>query len=248
MPASTDGVVLRDVHRSFGERSVIDGLDLDVRPGEFVCLLGPSGCGKTTLLRILAGIDETDSGVVSAPSPTAVVFQEPRLLPWRRVLDNVLFGGGAGADARPRALAALTEVELDGHADAWPATLSGGQAQRVALGRALVREPRLLLLDEPFAALDALTRLRMQDLVQRLAARHRPATVLVTHDVEEAVLLGDRVLVMSAGRIEHDVDTRHIGRDPSSAPELDRLRRLLLAELGAAPTTDFRSGETKEAS
>jgi sulfonate transport system ATP-binding protein len=236
MMSAHDGVVLRDMRRAFGPRQVIDGLDLTVHPGEFVSLLGPSGCGKTTLLRILAGIDHADSGSIAVPTPNAVVFQEPRLLPWRRVLDNVSFGVNGPAGAEKRALDALTEVELTGHASDWPLTLSGGQAQRVALARALVREPRLLLLDEPFAALDALTRLRMQGLIRRLVARHGPATVLVTHDVEEAVLLGDRVLVMSHGRIGHEVDTRHIGTDPASAAELDRLRRELLRELGVDPT------------
>lgn len=232
--ATRDGVRVRGLRRAFGERVVIDDLDLDVQPGEFACLLGASGCGKTTLLRVLAGIDRADAGVVGVPAPNAVVFQEPRLLPWKSVEDNVRFGAESKADARRLALAALAEVELAGHAAAWPMTLSGGQAQRVALARALVREPRLLLLDEPFAALDALTRIRMQELVGDLVRRHRPATVLVTHDVEEAVLLGDRVLVMAAGRIVRDVDTSGIGRDAASAPALDGLRRELLRELGVA--------------
>ncbi|MDW5598538.1 ABC transporter ATP-binding protein [Conexibacter stalactiti] len=226
------GVNVRGLRRAFGERVVIDDLDVQVKPGEFVCLLGASGCGKTTLLRVLAGIDRADAGTVDAPSPNAVVFQEPRLLPWKTVLDNVRFGAESGRDARRRALEALAEVELAGHADVWPMTLSGGQAQRVALARALVREPRLLLLDEPFAALDALTRIRMQELVGELVRRHQPATVLVTHDVEEAVLLGDRVLVMAQGRIVRDVDASAIGRDAASAPALDRLRRELLGDLG----------------
>ncbi|MFC7582595.1 ABC transporter ATP-binding protein [Nonomuraea antimicrobica] len=222
------------MRRAFGDRVVIEDLDLDVEPGEFVCLLGASGCGKTTLLRALAGIDHADAGLVEVPTPSAVVFQEPRLLPWKTVGDNVRFGADARTDAREPAVTALDEVGLADHASAWPMTLSGGQAQRVALARALVREPRLLLLDEPFAALDALTRIRMRELVGQLVRRHRPATVLVTHDVEEAILLGDRVLVMAGGRIVRDIDASTIGRGPETAADLDRLRRELLAELGVA--------------
>ena len=131
------------------------------------------------------------------------MFQDPRLLPWASVLDNVVLGLN-GRDAKDRGRAAIAEVGLDGHDDDWPKTLSGGEAQRAALARALVREPQLLLLDEPFGALDALTRIRMHALVQELCARHRPAVLLVTHDVDEAVLLADRVLVLTDGDISLD--------------------------------------------
>ncbi|KJE20185.1 ABC-type nitrate/sulfonate/bicarbonate transport system, ATPase component [Frankia torreyi] len=225
-------VEVRGLHRAYGARQVIRGLDLRVQAGEFLCLLGPSGCGKTTLLRTLAGLDAADAGEVDVPTQVAIVFQEPRLLPWKRVDFNVRFGVAGTRGARAQALAALEEVGLADHADAWPGTLSGGQAQRVALARALVREPHLLLLDEPFAALDALTRIRMQALVRELVDRHRPATVLVTHDVEEAILLGDRVLVMAEGRIVRDSDTTGITRDAADAVALDVLRRDLLRELG----------------
>ena len=166
------------------------------------------------------------------PEVRTVVYQEPRLVASMQVWRNVVARAPPGAASRSAAVAALREVGLDDHADAWPGTLSGGEAQRVALARALVREPELLLLDEPFAALDALTRLKMQDLVADLCARHRPGVLLVTHDVEEAVLLADRVLVLREGRICLDVAVdlprpRRIG-----GPPFDALRDRLLAELG----------------
>jgi sulfonate transport system ATP-binding protein len=193
-------VRVRGLTRCFGGPAVLDALDLDIAPGEFVALLGRSGSGKTTLLRTLAGLDAVQHGTFDAPSRCAVVFQEPRLLPWKRVWRNVTLGL-RGDDVRGRATAALGEVGLAHRLDAWPLTLSGGEAQRAGLARALVREPELLLLDEPFAALDALTRLRMQALVSALWSTHRPAVLLVTHDVDEAVLLADRVLVLQDGRI-----------------------------------------------
>ena len=202
---------IRNLTRRFGPadaRPVLDALDLDIQPGEFVALLGASGSGKTTLLRTLAGLDPVpEDAVVALPRPVAVAFQQPLLLPWKSVWRNVALGlpDKARSDARARAEAALAEVGLSHRLDAWPATLSGGEAQRVALARALVREPGLLLLDEPFAALDALTRLRMHALVLDLWARHRPATLLVTHDVDEAVALADRVLVLAGGRIVLDL-------------------------------------------
>jgi sulfonate transport system ATP-binding protein len=192
-------VRLRGFSRAFGETVVIDGLDLDIAPGEFVALLGHSGSGKTTLLRTLANLDQADGQDVTIPSARAVVFQDSRLLPWKRVWKNVVLGL-PGRRARERAEAALAEVGLSHRVDAWPLTLSGGEAQRTALARALVREPQLLLLDGPFAALDALTRLRMHELVLNLWRAHRPAVLLVTHDVDEAIALADRVLVLAKGR------------------------------------------------
>jgi sulfonate transport system ATP-binding protein len=229
--SSTNGVSVRGLRRDYGPRTVLRDLDLDLAPGEFVALLGKTGCGKTTLLRVLAGLDEATAGTVQAPGAPAVVFQEPRLLPWKRVTDNVTIGL-PGRAARDAALRALDEVGLRDHADAWPLTLSGGEAQRAALARALVREPALLLLDEPFAALDALTRIKMHALVSRLWRRHRPAVLLVTHDVDEALLLADRVVVMADGRIAHDerIDAQH-PRD-RTAPWFERLRSDLLARLG----------------
>lgn len=193
---------LDHVRRRFGDHEVIRGVDLTVDRGEFVSLLGHSGCGKTTLLRILAGLDTGATGGVRGGDRPAIVFQDARLLPWRRVLDNVVLG--LDADARERARTVLAEVGLADRADAWPRQLSGGQRQRVAIARALVRDPDLLLLDEPFSALDALTRLSAQDLVRDLVDRHGPAVVMVTHDVEEALLLSDRILLVDDGRIVHD--------------------------------------------
>jgi sulfonate transport system ATP-binding protein len=191
------------LRRRFGNRTVIDGLSLSIPGGEFVALLGPSGCGKSTLLRILAGLDADIEGQVTVARRRAVAFQAPRLLPWKRVWRNVVLG--VPRAGRDEAMAALTEVGLGERAAAWPATLSGGEAQRASLARALIRRPDLLLLDEPFAALDALTRLKAQDLVAELWRNHSPAVLLVTHDVDEAIRLADRVVVMQHGRIEHDV-------------------------------------------
>ena len=191
-------VIVAGLTKAYGNRVVIDRLNLRIERGEFVALLGESGCGKTTLLRALAGLDPVQSGRIDAPGRPAVVFQEHRLLPWDTLWQNVSLGL-PGANVRERAAAALVEVGLGDRLDDWPRNLSGGQAQRVALARALVQEPQLLLLDEPFAALDALTRIRMHVLVKELVARHRPGVLLVTHDVDEAIALADRILVMRDG-------------------------------------------------
>jgi sulfonate transport system ATP-binding protein len=219
------------VRRSFGATTVLDGAGLTIAPGEVVALLGGSGSGKSTLLRILAGLDPEAAGTVSVPREHAVVFQEHRLMPWKRVAGNVALGV-TGPDVAGRVAAALAEVGLADRARAWPAELSGGQSQRVAFARALVREPRVLLLDEPFGALDALTRLKMQDLFGRLRARHGFAALLVTHDVDEALLLADRALVLENGRIAEElpVDLDH-PRAPDH-PGFGPLRRRLLERLG----------------
>lgn len=190
-------VIARGVRRTFGNRGVLAGIDLEIRPGEFVALLGRSGTGKSTFLRALAALDPETTGRLSTPSKRSVVFQEPRLLPWKRVWKNVALGlEGDAATRKERALAALGEVGLAARAEAWPVTLSGGEAQRAALARALVRDPELLLLDEPFGALDALTKMRMHGLLSQLLDQHRPAVLLVTHDVDEAILLADRAIVL----------------------------------------------------
>ncbi len=222
--------------------AVLDGVDLDIAPSEFVALLGRSGSGKTTLLRLLAGLDTADAGILDVPAARAVVFQEARLLPWRRVWQNVALGlSSNGPGARPRAEAALREVNLGHRIDAWPLTLSGGEAQRVGLARALVRQPRLLLLDEPLGALDALTRLQMQRLIAELWARHRCAALLVTHDVDEALLLADRVLLLDQGRITREW-TIPLPRPRRIAdPLLVRLKASLLAGLGVEDPPPARS-------
>jgi sulfonate transport system ATP-binding protein len=217
--------------RSFAGRSVINGLHLTVAAGEFVALLGRSGCGKSTLLRVLAGLDQEIEGTVLVPRRKAVAFQAPRLMPWQRVWRNVLLG----LEGRPqRALAedALREVGLGHRVDAWPKTLSGGEAQRASLARALVREPDLLLLDEPFGALDALTRITAQRLVADLWQRRGCAVLLVTHDVEEALLLADRVLVMDGGVIAHETPVGLDRPRERSDPRFTRLRSELLGRLG----------------
>ncbi|MFF0547031.1 ABC transporter ATP-binding protein [Nocardia thailandica] len=221
----------RGLTRGFGDRIVLRGIDIEIARGEFVALLGRSGSGKSTLLRALAELDYdvAGSGELVVPRSRSVVFQDSRLLPWARVLDNVVLGlAGAAEQGR----AALAEVGLAGRERAWPRELSGGEQQRVALARSLVREPELLLADEPFGALDALTRIRMHALLQDLCARHRPAVLLVTHDVDEAVLLADRVLVLDEGRIALDERLDLPRPRRHSDPEFIRLRELLLAGLG----------------
>ena len=227
-PAAVDA---RDIGKAFGDRRVLDGVDLSLRAGEFVAILGRSGTGKSTLLRILGGLDPMFTGTADVPDRRAFVFQDPRLLPWKRIVDNVRLGQ-RGAAGKERARAALAEVGLGTFHRAWPKTLSGGEAQRVALARALVREPELLLLDEPFGALDALTRIKMHVLLQQLCLRHNPAVLLVTHDVDEAILLADRVVVLSGGRVS--LDRRVNLPFPRSRGDdgFDDLRRTLLAELG----------------
>jgi sulfonate transport system ATP-binding protein len=230
LPPRTDPVVrLRGFFRRFGENVIIDGLDLDIEPGEFIALLGRSGSGKTTLLRTLAGLDDAQGQDVRVPDCRAVVFQDARLLPWKSVWKNVALGL-KGEQIRARSEAALGEVGLYHRINAWPLTLSGGEAQRASLARALVREPSLLLLDEPFAALDALTRYKMHDLVLSLWRKHRPAVLMVTHDVEEAIALADRVLVLDGGRIvaQERIDAERGDRMALSAS----LRPRLLGHLG----------------
>lgn len=236
--AASGTVSVRNLIRSFGPKGVLNGVDLDIAPGEFVALLGPSGCGKSTLLRALAGLDHDvrGSGVITVPERVSVVFQDSRLLPWDTVLGNVTLGLREH-DAGSRARKALAEVGLAGRESSWPHELSGGEQQRVALARSLVREPQLLLADEPFGALDALTRIRMHGLLQDLVAAHRPAVLLVTHDVDEAIALADRIVVLDSGRVAR---IRTVSPDIGSAADAaghEALRRDLLADLGVVGTT-----------
>jgi sulfonate transport system ATP-binding protein len=235
-PSLTDVTVrAAGVTRRFGNRTVLDELDLRIRASEFVVLLGPSGCGKSTLLRLLGGLDRPDGGSVTVPSNRAIVFQNPRLLPWQRVWRNVTIGL-KGRTAKATALAVLDEVGLRPYARAWPKTLSGGEAQRVALARALVSDPALVLLDEPFAALDAITRLRMHDLVRALRHRHNAAMLLVTHDVDEAIALADRILVMRDGRIGNEHPVEFEAEERVRGYVREQLRAELLTEIGVSAT------------
>jgi sulfonate transport system ATP-binding protein len=225
-------VTVEHLIRGYGPKGVLNGIDLQIERGEFVALLGPSGCGKSTLLRALAGLDAavSGSGRIRVPKNVSVVFQDSRLLPWADLITNVTLGQRKAA--RTRGSEALAEVGLGGREKDWPHQLSGGEQQRCALARSLVREPELLLADEPFGALDALTRLKMHGLLRTLLRVHRPAVLLVTHDVDEAITLADRVVVLSEGRIalERRVELAD-DRDPSSS-DFGHLRRELLAALG----------------
>ena len=224
----------RQLFRSFGDRVVLRGVDIDLRAGEFTALLGHSGSGKTTLLRSFAGLDRDVEGFIDVAARRAVAFQDSRLLPWMRVLDNVVLG--LPRRARAAGIDALREVGLDNRAGDWPKTLSGGEAQRVALARAMVREPQLLLLDEPFGALDALTRIKMHTLLQQLCRAHEPAVLLVTHDVDEAIILADRVVVLHDGLLAFDERVHVATPRRRSDPGFVALRARLLAELGVTDT------------
>ncbi len=200
--------------KRYKSRSVLRDLNLRIEGGEFVAILGRSGCGKSTLLRAVAGLETVDAGTVvfdgkaraDQSGETRMMFQEARLLPWRRVWENVALG--LDRDKRFSAQALLAKVGLEDRGDDWPAVLSGGQRQRVALARALIHEPRLLLLDEPLGAVDALTRIEMQQLIERLWLAQRFTALLVTHDVAEAVALADRVIILEEGQAVLDLPTR----------------------------------------
>ena len=205
-------VTARGLVRTFGAAPVLRGLDLHVPAGQFLAVVGRSGSGKSTLLRLLGGLDRPDAGRVSLgergmPADARIMFQEPRLLPWANVLDNVAVGLGPtpGPDGAERARFALARVGLAARAGDWPAPLSGGQKSRVALARALVSRPRLLLLDEPLGALDALTRIEMQNLLEATRRQDGFTAVLVTHDVSEAVALADRIVVIEGGLLSMDL-------------------------------------------
>ncbi|MEA3117235.1 MAG: sulfonate transport system ATP-binding protein [Paraburkholderia sp.] len=209
---SDAAIELRSISKCYGERTVLDGIDLSIERGSFVAIIGRSGCGKSTLLRLVAGLEMPDEGELHTHGGeycdanvlprTRIMFQDARLLPWKSILGNVMLG--LPRTARDDALAALAEVGLAGREHDWPAQLSGGQRQRVALARALVHRPELLLLDEPLGALDALTRIEMHELIERLWREHGFTALLVTHDVQEAVALAERILLIERGRIALD--------------------------------------------
>ncbi|MEH2540332.1 MULTISPECIES: ATP-binding cassette domain-containing protein [unclassified Bradyrhizobium] len=223
-------LTIRGLRKSFGDNEVLRGIDLHIPAGQFVVIVGRSGCGKSTLLRLIAGLETVTAGSIdfgeeARAEDIRVMFQEPRLLPWARVLSNVEVGLGrerASQDAQARAESALVEVGLDDKRAQWPAVLSGGQRQRVALARALVSRPRVLAFDEPLGALDALTRISMQRLLERVWHDQGFTAILVTHDVSEAVALADRVLVIEDGGIAHDIEV-----------DIPRPRRRGSAELAA---------------
>lgn len=227
---------IRVTHKAFAESTVLQDIDLSLQAGEIVSLLGPSGCGKSTLLRIAAGLERDFQGKVNRlKGEVAFVFQEPRLMPWLTVEQNIGFSDDGHYD-RVWVRQLIDEVGLTGFAEALPKALSGGMAQRVAIARGLYSHPAVLLLDEPFSAVDAFTRMKLQDLLLQLASRHAITLLLVTHDVDEALYLSDRVLVMGSrpGRIVHeltvDLNTPRDRRDP----RLASLKAQALTELQQA--------------
>ena len=243
-PPGGVALTLRGLTKSFGANPVLHGVDLHVPAGQFLTIIGKSGCGKSTLLRILAGLDAPTGGEVlfdgrasrQSPHVSRLMFQEPRLLPWARVLGNVEVGLGArrnapGADRR--ALAKLAEVGLEARARDWPAVLSGGQKQRVALARALASSPNFLALDEPLGALDALTRIEMQTLLESVWQEEGFTAVLVTHDVTEAVMLGDRVVLIEDGIVKLEVDVPIARPRRRGSPQVAALEERILSHLFA---------------
>ncbi len=235
------GVNLRGVGKSYGGKAVLAGIDLQLAPAEFVAVIGRSGCGKSTLLRSIAGLEQLDAGSIrigeagSVPE-TRMMFQEARLLPWKSVLDNVALGLSG---ARAKAAQALATVGLQERASDWPTVLSGGQRQRVALARALVHQPQLLLLDEPLGALDALTRIEMQQLIESLWIARGFTAILVTHDVQEALALADRVLLIEEGRLGLDLRVdlprgQRRGTAAFAALEHQLLSRVLQGRVGTS--------------
>ncbi|HUD89080.1 MAG TPA: ATP-binding cassette domain-containing protein [Xanthobacteraceae bacterium] len=236
---------VQGLRKSFGDNEVLKGIDLQIDAGQFVAIVGRSGCGKSTLLRLLLGLEQPSGGTfafedgatrIDNPRVARVMFQEPRLLPWASVVANVEVGLGPDrkqVGARDRALATLHAVELEDKRDAWPSVLSGGQKQRVSLARALVSRPRILALDEPLGALDALTRITMQRLLERMWLDQGFTALLVTHDVAEAVTIADRVIMIDDGRIALDINVDLPRPRARGSAEVAALEGRILDELFA---------------
>ena len=238
-------ICVRHLEKYFGAAHVLRNINLDIPAGEFVALVGKSGCGKSTLLRLISSLESSTSGDIlingeqtgTIDGNVRVLFQDARLLPWKTVLDNVVLGS-AERD-REKALQALRDVDLQGKENAWPSDLSGGQRQRVALARALVGTPKVLLLDEPLSALDALTRLNMQQLIEKLWKEWNFTVILVTHDVSEAVNLADRVILLEDGNITLDTKAE-LARPRIKNTDAAYYEQLILAHI-------MKSGENREA-
>lgn len=246
-------VTLSGITKKYGKRTVLNDISLRITPGQFVAVVGRSGCGKSTLLRLLAGLEKTTEGeLLSASAPlskvrddTRLMFQDDRLLPWKKVIDNV--GLGLKGKWREAALEALEEVGLADRANEWPSALSGGQKQRVALARALIHRPRLLLLDEPLGALDALTRIEMQSLIERLWQQHDFTVLLVTHDVSEAVTVADRVILIDQGQIGMDLTVDLPRPRRKGSARLAELEAEVLDRVLTPPLSPTISQEAKRA-
>jgi sulfonate transport system ATP-binding protein len=231
LPLSIKGLV-----KKFADRTILKDMNLEIKSGDFVSVVGRSGCGKSTLLKLLAQLDAPTFGSVESDKLTIkeikeytrIMFQDSRLLPWKKVIDNV--GIGLTGNWKLSALQVLEDVGLKDRANDWPSALSGGQKQRVALARALIHQPRLLLLDEPLGALDALTRLEMQQLIEKLWKQYGFTLLLVTHDINEAVLTSNRVILIEKGNIDLDLPVT-IPRPRQDLTELARVEQIILDKI-----------------